>query len=266
MAEQYLTTFPNLRCFKETETALTELKLPHQIISPEPAYERVGVPAIVVSPEVRSTLLAERGDELVISGWVEYHPPAIEIPKTHPKVFDDDIFGQVAIMVLSPCIAIRSKIRFIAHLTGNLEAVFPYLNSEVPTVFYNANAPSVYFKQDYRAISLYPQRIAAGKADEIVDAWRLLEMVRCQVNEIWARRDSIKPSFKMREKPSVLDILKRLPGTNCGQCGEKTCLAFASRIWSGTSPPMHCKPIFDGNYGHLREELTGICAGVAAED
>jgi ArsR family metal-binding transcriptional regulator len=168
-------------------------------------------------------------------------------------------------MVLSPCIAIRSKIRFIAHLTGNLAEVFPYLNAELPTVFYNANAPSVYFKEEYRAISLYPQRIAAGKADEIVDAWRILEVVRCQVNEIWARRDCIKPSYAMREKPSVLDILKRLPGTNCGQCGEKTCLAFAARIWSGTSAPRQCQPIYGGDFGHLREELAGICMGVSLE-
>ena len=180
----------------------------------------------MVPPEARTKLLAETENKLVVSGWVEHRPSTVKIPQVAPKTYAEDIFGQASIMVLSPCIAIRSKIRFIAHISGNLMEVFPYLNAEVPTVFYNASAPSVYFKEDYRAISLYPQRIAVGKADEIVDAWRLLEMVRCQVNKIWSRRDRLKPSYVMREKPTVLDILKRLPGTNCVQCGRKDLPGF----------------------------------------
>ena len=37
---------------------------------------------------------------------------------------------------------------------------------------------------------------------------------------------------KKGKKPPALEILKRLPGTNCGRCGEMTCMAFALRVWA----------------------------------
>ena len=43
MADQYLTTFPNLRCFQQAEEALAKFNLPHEILSPEVGYLRVGV-------------------------------------------------------------------------------------------------------------------------------------------------------------------------------------------------------------------------------
>jgi ArsR family metal-binding transcriptional regulator len=118
----------------------------------------------------------------------------------------------------------------------------------------------------YRMISIYARRIAVAKADDIVDAWRTLEAIRRRINDVWARRAQIEPSWELREKPPALEIFKRLPRTNCRACGELTCLAFAVKVWGGEAPPSHCRPVFTGEYRQLRDALTEICAGLGVEE
>ena len=209
--------------------------------------------------------LARRDNEFVCSGWVDYHPAEIGVPDGPPQDFEKDVFGRAAIMVLAPCVADKTKIRLIAHIAGDLAKVFPYMNAVMETASYNKNGPTFTFMEKYRVISLYPNRIAVAKADEIVDAWRVLETLRIWTNETWARRSEIKPSTEMRRKPPILEILKRLPMTNCKQCGELTCMAFACQAHAGMATPSGCKQVFGGEYGHLREALLEICRGLGVQ-
>jgi len=119
--------------------------------------------------------------------------------------------SSIAGMVLAPCVADPSRIRLIAHISDDLTEVFPYLNTEMREACFNRNGPTFTFVDGHRMISLYPRRIAIAKADEIVDAWRTLEAIRRRVNETWAHRTEITPSYEMREKPPALEIFKRLP-------------------------------------------------------
>jgi len=167
-------------------------------------------------------------------------------------------------VVLAPCVADLTKIRLIAHTSGNMAEAFPYMNAEMREASYNAKGPTFTFMDGYRMISMYPQRIAIAKADEIVDGWRTLEMIRCRVNDAWARRAQIEPCYEMREKPPALEIFKRLPKTNCRACGERTCLAFAVRVWMGELPASKCAPVFQGEFGHLKDALVEICMGLGA--
>ncbi len=70
----------------------------------------------------------------------------------------------------------------------------------------------------------------------------------------------------MRKKPPALEIYKRLPGTNCRMCGQKTCMAFALTLWSGNAKPDQCTPIFKGEYPHLKDAFLEICAGIGLSD
>ena len=69
----------------------------------------------------------------------------------------------------------------IAHISGDLTEVFPYLNTEMKQASYNRHAPTFTYMDEYRMISLYPRRITVAKADELVDAWRTLETIRRRV-------------------------------------------------------------------------------------
>jgi len=104
-------------------------------------------------------------------------------------------------------------------------------------------------------IALYRQRITIAKADEIVDSWLTLERIRRLVLQTWNNRQQIEPCYETR---------KRLPRTNCGRCGEPTCLAFAMRVWTGETAVRLCLPVFEeeGKFSYLREALFEICAGM----
>ncbi len=257
-----VTTFPNRAECERAMGLLRSLSVPFTVLSPDPGYARVAVPAIVADEEVRSRVASQAAWRFTCSGWVDYQPATTRIPDSEPPEFDPDVVGQIAITVLQPCMADSTKIRAIAHIGGGLADVFPYMNAVMPDAFYNPQGPTFTWRDGYRMITLYPRRIAVAKADEIVDLWRVLELIRVRFNLCWQRRGEITPSFTLRERPPALEIYYRLPRTNCGACGETTCFAFAFKVWGGLTTLFRCAPVFSGDYRHLEEALLEICAGL----
>jgi ArsR family metal-binding transcriptional regulator len=257
-----ITTFPCQSAFEKTKSFLERLSFPYHIISPEIAYGKVGVSAIIVDQSIRSALYSSENETLSCSGWVDYHPSQIRILQDRPRLFQNDLMGKCSIVVLTPCMADIKKIRLIAHLSGCFTEVFPYPDIEMPQGMYNKEVPIFTFMDAYRMVSLYSKRVTIAKADDLIDAWRLLEKIRILVNNIWVKKDTIQPSYEMRRKPPALEIYKRLPGLSCKECGEKTCTAFALRLWNGEVKPSRCNPIFKGDYRHLKEAFLEICSSL----
>jgi len=262
LSMKQLICFPSQGEFEKAKGRLDALSLQCDVICPEPAYRAVGVPVLVVDSQAWPEVVKAVGREFISSGWVNFEGAGEGVPATEPPPFEEDIFGWAAIMVLARCVADESKIRIIAHISGELTDAFPYLNAEMLQGCYNPNGPTFTFMDGYRMVSLYPRRITIAKADDIVDAWRVLEEVRCRVNSVWGRRARIQPCYEMREKPPALEILKRLPQTNCRACGERTCLAFAVKVRAGEASIQACEPVFEGGFSHLKDALVEICAGL----
>jgi ArsR family metal-binding transcriptional regulator len=261
----YLTTFPNTTEFEKARDWLMAAGVRHQIVSPAPGYTRVGVSALVVDEEGRSVLSAANSAPIVCSGWVDHRPATLDIPSSPPPHFAADIFGRCAIMVLAPCVADEVRIRLIAHLSGDLGPVLPYLNAVLPSGLYSPAGPTFTFMEGPCMISLYSHRLTVAKAAEIVDAWRTLERIRVWVNEVWQQRDKLAPCCVTRQRPPAMEVYKRLPGTNCRACGEKTCMAFALRLWQGGTSPAKCVPVFAGEFRHLRPALLAVCQGLGID-
>jgi ArsR family metal-binding transcriptional regulator len=264
MEDMILTTFPNRSEFDRALERVRQASFPHEIVSCDPGFSFVGVPSVVFPRSALGRLAGNDGAPFSCSGWVDYRAHLLEVPPGPPPAFDEDVFGRASVMVLAPCMADETRIRIIAHISGDLTNVFPYMNAEMHEACYNKDGPTFTFRDGTRMVSLYPRRIAVAKADEIVDAWRVLESVRLKANKTWKRRAEIEPSFEMREKPPALEILKRLPRTNCRACGERTCLAFAVRVRAGEMPVRLCSPVFAGDHHRLKDALVELCAGLGA--
>jgi ArsR family metal-binding transcriptional regulator len=257
-----VTTFAHPAEFEKAVACLKALGLPYETILPGAGFGRVGVAALVADMASRAALMDRGAGDFVSAGWVDYRPSPQAVPADAPPAFEEDVFGEAAIMVLAPCVADPTKIRIIAHSGADMAGAFPYLNAEMREASYNANGPTLTFMDRYRVISLYPRRIAIAKADDVIDAWRTLEGIRCRINRTWARRAEIEPCHAMREKPPALEIFRRLPKTNCRACGERTCLAFAVRVQAGDLCLSKCRPVFQGEFGHLKDALVEICMGI----
>jgi ArsR family metal-binding transcriptional regulator len=254
------TTFANHTAFVKAVRLLDGLSLPYEVVAPPPAYGPVAVGALVLDEAARIALFQHDADPFTCAGWVDYVPGDPDAGcGREPQGFENDLFGTAAMMLLAPCMADERKLRIVAQLSGSIEPAFPYMNAEMPQACYNPNGPTFTYMEGRRMISLYARRIAAARVDTILDAWRVLASVRMLVNDAWARRSRISPCFEMRQKPPALEIYKRLPRTNCRQCGEVTCLAFAVRVHLGELPVTQCLPAIDGEHAHRREPLLEIC-------
>ena len=138
------------------------------------------------------------------------------------------------------------SVHCIAHLQDDIRDVLPYLHAELGGTEYIREPPSVTFKVHGKLISIYTDRIAVNALRDETEADKILEWLTREINDIWQRRDEIKPSTASAPKPQILKILKRLPKTNCGECGQKTCMVFATLLAEAVKDPEDC-PLIDGN-------------------
>ncbi|MCX8204654.1 MAG: acetyl-CoA decarbonylase/synthase complex subunit gamma [Candidatus Nezhaarchaeota archaeon] len=55
-----------------------------------------------------------------------------------------------------------------------------------------------------------------------------------------------------------LDVYRNLPGTNCGECGEVNCMAFAAKVIERQKNVEDCKPLFKPEYKEKLQRLLDL--------
>ena len=143
----------------------------------------------------------------------------------------------------------------IAHLDQDISKVLPYLNAKLGGDQYLKDPPSLTFKNQGKLITLHPQMIAINALRDEAEADKILEWLMEGINETWEKRDGIDPSFETPEKPKVFEILKLLPKTNCKECGQPTCMVFATQVAEGGRGPEDCPPLSEEARVKLQEYL-----------
>jgi len=138
---------------------LDRLGIDFTLISPEPAYHRVGCPAIALAEEGKALLLESGGCDIVSAGWVHYRPPPQFVPNEGWRELAEDIVGRVALVVLAACAADHERLRLTAHLSGDVAEALRYLNAEVPRGSYVAGLPVFTFVDGHRMVSLFRDRV-----------------------------------------------------------------------------------------------------------
>jgi ArsR family metal-binding transcriptional regulator len=131
----------------------------------------------------------------------------------------------------------------IARLDQDISGVLPYLNAVLGGFEYLRDPPVVVFRSQGKFITVYGRRIAINALRDEVEADKILEWLKCEINAIWQDRQNIEPSYEGAPKPKVLEILKLLPRTNCKECREPTCMVFAVRMAEGVRTAMDCQPL-----------------------
>ncbi|MGQ9468796.1 MAG: acetyl-CoA decarbonylase/synthase complex subunit gamma [Nitrososphaerales archaeon] len=64
----------------------------------------------------------------------------------------------------------------------------------------------------------------------------------------------------MPEKATLLSIYRYLPQTNCGECGEPNCMAFASKLLERKATPENCPPLKKPKYKERMAKLIELIA------
>ncbi len=154
-----------------------------------------------------------------------------------------------------PCLADPMKIRVIADVSEEIHEVFPYLNATLKGCIYNHAANTLTIRKDQVLITLHALHITLAKIEDEKEAEELLAWLRDLINATYEKKGQIEPNYSMAAELKALDLFKLLPGTNCKQCGEPTCLAFAVKLAGRDIEIRKCDPLFSEKYQEKQKVL-----------
>ena len=226
------------------------LKAQRILISRDEDFKHISTLAVVVPEERRQEACRNIIDEhALISGYYPflYRDHEEDFFKRVEAYKTDNSNGAflktITLCYVAPCMADEKKIRLIAYFDRDISELLPYLNAVIKGASYNKNAPTLTYAKERKLINLYNIKITIAKADDIIDAWKVLNEVKELINRTYKNRDAIKPNYEQKVKVTALQIYGWLPKSNCKACGEATCLAFAVKILQGEQKLGACTPL-----------------------
>ncbi len=170
---------------------------------------------------------------------------------------------EIEIIQVEPCVADPEKIRLFARISQDVRDLLPYLNARLANATYVPDRDTLTFIKGGRMITVYPRKVSIAKADDVRDAEQVLEWLAERINFVHEHRDEIEPVTERRVRIGPLDIYSWLPQTNCRQCGEVSCLAFALLLLQEKHrlvdcSPLYAKPDLAGQRGRLEEFMEAL--------
>lgn len=152
---------------------------------------------------------------------------------------------RIELTSIEPCLADAGKVRAQATLSRDISDLLPYLNAVIPRSGHDTERRCLSFRHGERLFELHSTRVFVAKGENTTSAFVALDWLKDLINRTYERRLGIVPVHGQKHFPSVTDIWRLLPGGNCRRCGEQTCLAFATGLWTGNRAVHECPPLVD---------------------
>ena len=143
-------------------------------------------------------------------------------------------------------------------LPDDISASFPYLNTVLEDTLYDHENSILIGINNRRRYAFRPHEIQIGMVTDPSEASSIVDEVVGLVNGVWREHEYITPSFRERKLPTVYDIYKLLPGTNCKECGYSTCLACAADIRNGVISLEGCPLLSNPKFKQNREQIRTL--------
>jgi ArsR family metal-binding transcriptional regulator len=147
----------------------------------------------------------------------------------------------------------------LAHLDQDITEAIPYLNASLGGFEYLKDPPAVTFRIQGKLITVHPLAIAINALKDEGEADKILEWLKREINDAWENRDKISPRYEGAPKPKILEILKLLPKTNCRECGQPTCMVFATLAAQGVKDAGDCPVLTEDKQRLLQKYLARFC-------
>ncbi len=158
-----------------------------------------------------------------------------------------------------PCLAEPGKIIVVGKPSRSLTDIIPYLATLPGVISYNPDTCTLTLRRTPGFITLYPEKVFITQVRDVDEGLELLDALREAINATWDHRDELIPKKIPRRASQHLDIYILLPQTNCRQCGEATCLAFAVGLILRTRLLEECIPLRDDKaYVDRRATLVAL--------
>ena len=175
---------------------------------------------------------------------------------------------EISIKNIKPCIATEGKVRVLIQTDAELKDVIPTLVTRYPPgkVNYIQRKNILTLTLSNRLITLYPSgKVTMNKTKDKEDAVMVMGELIKDINQVYTeiQDGEVGDYSKTNEKSSRLGplaIYNCLPQTNCEECGEATCMAFAIKLLAGDVTLDLCAPLLTSEHAenvNCLEELLG---------
>jgi ArsR family metal-binding transcriptional regulator len=158
-----------------------------------------------------------------------------------------------------PCLAEPGKVQIVGTPSNSLADVIPYLATLPGIVTYNPVRLSLTFRRRPGFLTLLTDQVLITQVKDNEEGAELLDNLVEAINTTWEKRDELVAVTKAARVLRPLDIYTLLPQTNCRECGEATCMAFAARLFMREVEPAKCTPLFeDSGFEERRDTLEAM--------
>ncbi|MCL4263483.1 MAG: hypothetical protein KJ069_09715 [Anaerolineae bacterium] len=165
----------------------------------------------------------------------------------------------IALTHTYPCLAEPGKIIVDGKPSRSLAQVIPYLATLRGVIAYNPDAPTLTFRRQPGFMTLYANRVTITQVRNADEGLELLAALAEAINATWEHRQELTAVTHHRRRPRPLDIYALLPQTNCKQCGEATCMAFAFGLIQQNRTITECPTLAqDPAFVSRRDTLAGM--------
>ena len=160
------------------------------------------------------------------------------------------------------CMPSASSLHCVADCNEDVSEVLPFLNAVLGGHAFVKNPPSVSFKMHGKLLTVHARQVWVNALKDEDEGENILRWIMKEINEAWENRAAITPKYEDQPKPTMVEILKLLPKTNCKECGLPTCMVFATRAMEGLKGADDCPPLT----GEKKADLANYLSGFVFED
>jgi ArsR family metal-binding transcriptional regulator len=110
-------------------------------------------------------------------------------------------------------------------------------------------------RNEEKLVTLHANHVTLTLIEDEKEAQEILDRLKDLINETYRNRDQIEPNYSEGDHLKPSDIQKLLPGTNCRECGFRSCLAFAFKLVDQKIEVVSCVPLFLDQFKEKRKVL-----------
>lgn len=159
----------------------------------------------------------------------------------------------------TPCLAESGKTIVTRKPSRPLNEVLPYLAALPNMIGYNPETLTLTFRRPRGFFTLYTRRVSITQVKDVEGGLELLAALTEAINATWENRHELKQVTSRKRPPRPLEVYAILPGTNCRECNERTCMAFAFALLMQKRALKECLPLQDNPaYAERRAALEAL--------
>jgi ArsR family metal-binding transcriptional regulator len=235
----------NVEAFESTHGLLRPEGLVLGVVEPPSFCRGLVAPSILIARGVENRLKELGGSGRGISGIIGYRPSNRESPQAAPPDPKwKEALEEIRIVKAGPSITDPGRFRFDVEAGSDVGSLIPIIARMIRGGAYQPSAPPlIAFEEEHRLLAVSPKSLAFSRMDDLLDFWIMLRTMVDLIVDAWEHKDLVSPDRQPRQGIGSIEIFKRLPATDCRQCGSETCMEFANSLLMGRGKVEECLPI-----------------------